>query len=77
MIEQILEAGFGARRATSMLSRVTSYSEIKSFEHLRQVDPLTIANYLRNEHPQTVGVLISKRPSPPSRRKARSTAMRN
>ena len=42
-----------------MLSRVTSYSEIKSFEHLRQVDPLTIANYLRNEHPQTVAVVLA------------------
>ena len=45
MAKQILEAGFGARRATSMLSRVTSYSEIKSFEHLKDVDPLTIAAF--------------------------------
>ncbi len=59
MAKQILEAGFGARRATSMLSRVTSYSEIKSFEHLREVDPVTIANYLRNEHPQTVAVVLA------------------
>jgi len=57
--KQLLEAGFGARRATSMLSRVTSYSEIKSFEHLRDVDPLTIANYLRNEHPQTAAVVLA------------------
>jgi flagellar motor switch protein FliG len=57
--KQILEAGFGTRRASSLLSRVTSYSEIKSFEHLRQVDPLTIANYLRNEHPQTVAVVLA------------------
>jgi len=59
MAKQILEAGFGARRATSMLSRVTSYSEIKSFEHLKNVDPLTIANYLRNEHPQTAAVVLA------------------
>ncbi len=59
MAKQILEAGFGSRRATSMLSRVTSYSEIKSFEHLKDVDPLTIANYLRNEHPQTVAVVLA------------------
>jgi flagellar motor switch protein FliG len=57
--KQILEAGFGTRRASSLLSRVTSYSEIKSFEHLRQVDPLTIANYLRNEHAQTVAVVLA------------------
>ncbi len=57
--KQILEAGFGTRLATSMLSRVTSYSEIKSFEHRKNVDSLTIANYLKNEHPQTVAVVLA------------------
>ena len=57
--KQILEAGFGSRVATSLLSRVTSYSEIKSFEHLKNVDALTIANYLKNEHPQTVAVVLA------------------
>jgi flagellar motor switch protein FliG len=57
--KQILESGFGSHRASSMLSRVTSYSEIKSFENLKTIDPLTIANYLRNEHPQTVAVVLA------------------
>ncbi len=57
--KQILEAGFGNRMANSLLSRVTSYSEIKSFEHLKNVDPLTIANYIKNEHPQTVAVVLA------------------
>jgi len=57
--KQILEAGFGTRRASSLLSRVTSYSEIKSFEHLRSLDALTVANYLKNEHPQTVSVVLA------------------
>jgi flagellar motor switch protein FliG len=57
--KQILEAGFGSRQAVSLLSRATSYSEIKSFEHLKNVDPLTIANYLKNEHPQTVAVVLA------------------
>jgi flagellar motor switch protein FliG len=57
--KQILEAGFGNRMANSLLSRVTSYSEIKSFEHLKNVDPLTIANYMKNEHPQTVAVVLA------------------
>ena len=57
--KQILESGFGSHRASSLLSRVTSYSEIKSFENLKTIDPLTIANYLRNEHPQTVAVVLA------------------
>ncbi|MBU8871881.1 MAG: flagellar motor switch protein FliG [Gemmatimonadales bacterium] len=57
--KQILEAGFGTRMANSLLSRVTSYSEIKSFEHLKNVDSLTIANYIKNEHPQTIAVVLA------------------
>ena len=57
--KHILEAGFGTRMANSMLSRVTSYSEIKSFENLKKVDPLTIANYIKNEHPQTIAVVLA------------------
>ena len=57
--KQILEAGFGTRVAKSLLSRVTSYSEIKSFEHLKNVDSLTIANYIKNEHPQTIAVVLA------------------
>ncbi len=57
--KNILEAGFGTHRASSLLSRVTSYSEIKSFEHLKSLDSLTVANYLKNEHPQTVAVVLA------------------
>lgn len=57
--KQILEAGFGTHRASSLLSRVTSYSEIKSFEHLRTLDALTVANYLKNEHAQTIAVVLA------------------
>jgi len=57
--KQILEVGFGTHRASSLLSRVTSYSEIKSFEHLRSLDSLTVANYLKNEHAQTVAVVLA------------------
>ena len=57
--KQILEAGFGTHKASSLLSRVTSYSEIKSFEHLRTLDALTVANYLKNEHAQTVSVVLA------------------
>ncbi|RKZ17432.1 flagellar motor switch protein FliG [bacterium] len=57
--KQILESGFGSRKANSLLGRVNTYSEIKSFEHLKNVDPLTVANYLKNDHPQTVAVVIA------------------
>ncbi len=57
--KQILEAGFGTHMATSVLTRITNYSDIQTFEHLQTVDPLTVANYLKNEHPQTVAVVLA------------------
>jgi len=57
--KQILESGFGSHRASSLLSRVTNYSEIESFESLKNIDPLTLANYLKNEHPQTIAVVLA------------------
>jgi flagellar motor switch protein FliG len=57
--KQILESGFGSHRASSLLSRVTNYSEIESFESLRMIDPLTLANYLQHEHPQTIAVVLA------------------
>jgi flagellar motor switch protein FliG len=41
------------------MSRVASYSDCESFEHLKKVDPLTVANYLKNEHVQTVAVVLA------------------
>lgn len=57
--KSMLEAGFGTHAAGTMLSRVTSYSECESFEHLNNLDPLTVANYLKNEHVQTVAVVLA------------------
>ncbi len=57
--KQILEAGFGTRMADSLLQRATAFNEIKSFEHLKSVDPVTIANYIKNEHPQTIAVVMA------------------
>ncbi len=57
--KHILEAGFGTRMANSLLERATAFNEIKSFEHLKSVDPVTISNYLKNEHPQTIAVVLA------------------
>jgi flagellar motor switch protein FliG len=57
--KSMLEAGFGTHKASSLLSRVASYSDCRSFQNLKRVDPLTVANYLKNEHVQTVAVVLA------------------
>ncbi len=55
----ILEAGFGPREANALLNRVTNYGDIRGFENLKRIDPLAVANYLKNEAPQTVAVVLA------------------
>jgi len=55
----ILEAALGRGKATMILNRAIGFSEIKSFESLKSIDPLTVANYLKNEHPQTVALVLA------------------
>ncbi len=52
--------GAGHRtRPARMLSRATGYSDIRSFENLKRIDPLTVANYLKNEHVQTMALVLA------------------
>lgn len=55
----ILEAALGRGKASTILNRATGFSDIKSFESLKNIDPLTVANYLKNEHPQTVALVLA------------------
>ncbi|MBT3317055.1 flagellar motor switch protein FliG [bacterium] len=55
----ILDEALGSHRASSILNRATGYSDIKAFENLKNVEPLTVANYLQNEHPQTIALVLS------------------
>ncbi len=55
----VLEEALGTHKASTLLSRATGYSDCRSFENLKRIDPLTVANYLKNEHVQTVALVLS------------------
>jgi flagellar motor switch protein FliG len=57
--KEILDAALGSHKASSVLNRATGYSDIKTFENLKNVDPLTVANYLQKEHPQTIALVLA------------------
>ena len=52
--KQILEAGFGTRNAPLAAQPRDQLQRDQELRHLRRSTPLTVANYLKNEHPQTV-----------------------
>ncbi len=57
--KQILEEALGRRQADSIINRATGFSSMSGFENLKKVDHLTVVNYLKNEHPQTIAVVLA------------------
>ncbi len=55
----MIEEALGRHKAGALLSRATGYSGIQSFESLKQIDPATVAGYLKNEHVQTAAVVLA------------------
>jgi flagellar motor switch protein FliG len=57
---EILEKQFGAQRAAQILKRIHGQiTEHAGLERLRKADPQQLAGTLRNEHPQTVALVLA------------------
>ncbi|MCX5767532.1 MAG: flagellar motor switch protein FliG [Gemmatimonadetes bacterium] len=58
--KEILEKAFGAQKAQGILKRVVSQlSDNAGLQRLRTADPVQIANTFRNEHPQTIALILA------------------
>ena len=58
--KEILEQAFGNQRAAFMLKRLQSQlNETAGLHRLRKVDPQQLGDMLRNEHPQTVALILA------------------
>jgi len=58
---QVLEQAVGAARARPMLARIAEQGA-SGLSRLRQATPETLAGLLREEHPQTVAVVLAQLP---------------
>jgi flagellar motor switch protein FliG len=56
---EILERTLGPQKANEMLKRLTEASRIKPFNLLRKADPKQLINFINNEHPQTISLILS------------------
>jgi flagellar motor switch protein FliG len=59
----VLSQALGDKQAEEILSRLATVIEVTPFEFLRGVPPDHIANFLRQEHPQTIALVIANLPS--------------
>ena len=60
---EVLERAVGSQRAGDILSRLSAVIETSPFDYLRSTPPDQIAAFLRNEHPQTIALVVAQLPT--------------
>lgn len=55
----VLEKALGADRASSIINRLTSSLQVRPFDFARKADAAQILNFIQNEHPQTIALILS------------------
>ena len=57
--KDILERALGEDAALGILNKLTSSLHVRPFEFIRKADPNQLLNYIQNEHPQTIALILS------------------
>ncbi|CAM4037203.1 flagellar motor switch protein FliG [Lederbergia lenta] len=55
----VLEKALGAEQALEIINRLTSSLQVKPFDFARKADAGQILNFIQNEHPQTIALILS------------------
>ncbi|MDS1029525.1 flagellar motor switch protein FliG [Bacillota bacterium LX-D] len=56
---EILEKTLGPAKANEIIRKLTDNSKIKPFALVRKADPKQLLNFISNEHPQTIALILS------------------
>lgn len=57
--KEILEKALGPEQAAAIINRLTSSLQVRPFDFARKADPAQILNFIQNEHPQTIALILS------------------
>jgi flagellar motor switch protein FliG len=55
----VLEKALGSEQAAMIINRLTSSLQVRPFDFARKADPKQILNFIQNEHPQTIALILS------------------
>ncbi|BBB93188.1 flagellar motor switch protein FliG [Methylomusa anaerophila] len=56
---EILEKALGAEKAVNIINRLTTSLQIRPFDFARKTDPAQLLNFIQNEHPQTIALIMA------------------
>ncbi|MBU9714555.1 flagellar motor switch protein FliG [Evansella tamaricis] len=57
--KNVLEKALGQEEAMEIINRLTSTLQVRPFDFARKADPTQILNFIQNEHPQTIALILS------------------
>lgn len=57
--KDVLERALGSDKALDIINKLTSSLHVRPFEFVRKADPNQLLNYIQNEHPQTIALILS------------------
>lgn len=57
--KDVLERALGSQKAVDVINKLTASLQVRPFEFVRKADPNQILNYIQNEHPQTIALILA------------------
>ena len=55
---EVLEQALGTQKAIDVINRLTSSLQTRPFDFVRRTDPQHLLNFIQNEHPQTIALIL-------------------
>lgn len=57
--QNVLEKALGSEKAMDIINRLTTSLQVRPFDFLRKTDPSQLMNFIQNEHPQTIALIMA------------------
>ncbi len=59
----LLEKALGAEKARDVIGRLTASLQVRPFEFIRKTDASQLLNFIQDEHPQTIALILAYLPA--------------
>ena len=56
--KELLDKALGGERAQEVISKLTASLQVRPFEFVRKTDPSQVLNFIQDEHPQTIAMIL-------------------
>ena len=57
--KELLEKALGADKAKDVIGKLTASLQVRPFEFVKKTDPTQLLNFIQDEHPQTIALILS------------------